>query len=265
MKKTFLSGLSALLVGSALFTGGGFATKVNAQSSESYDEYFTNSIEDDETIVSVYRNTANGLKKLSIEDVKALSDTTEQNDLDKKKSFESINHLNKEDEVNPLWIIIRQWHEYEYKKRGGKEVTYEKERKRASSVWYNTKSTPVERSFKVSGSTQLTKNVTLNSDAFKILKASISSSAVESASFEDSIKETVSPGYSAWIEFVPIKYNTWGTMYDWVYKITDISNGTPDKSLDTVDEIDYYFPLETRYGEADGIFVLKEKKGEYTP
>lgn len=245
---------SMLLTAAVVFSGGVFSS--SAAEKADYKELLGKLDNGDGEIVAIYKQDKDGgLKQLNKEDIEEL--VAQKEKVERAKKAKAISEaITSNSEINPLWIIIRSWREYEYRERGYKdEAVIWDQLQKATDAVYNDTSRTIYRDLKYEVIAELETNRRLSSSFKDAIEAETGVRVRSSRKISDTLRDIkIRPGYSSWLEVAPYSYNTWGTMYTWLHELYD-NNLKPRVTLDTVDELDVYIPYNY------GLVLVKEKRG----
>lgn len=124
---------------------------------------------------------------------------------------------------------------------------------RATEYMENYSSSPYKQVFKATVASSYTATSTLSAGSKSALTASFGGSWAYTYSTEISREVTVNPGKRVWLEWTPIKDNTWGLVTHTTY--SDIT-GLPTSS--STEYIDVYMARKNLYNHPDGIVAVRE-------
>lgn len=129
------------------------------------------------------------------------------------------------------------------------------ERRRISDYVYNYTSNNATRTLAFKTSDTYTANVSLTVTDKNAINATIGSSWQKIYEISDSIGVTIPPNTKSWMDWVPIKDNTFGWLYSETY--SDWSGLLI--SSEKYKWVDIYTPRQVAGGKDDGITMLKDK------
>jgi len=141
-----------------------------------------------------------------------------------------------------------------YSQRGS-IASYHKtsQKTRISNYVMNSTTNPVAYSVYASKTQGATASISLSAGDKNTLQSITGYPFIGSYTFSQTISCVISPGYTGWIEFYPIMYNSWGYLQDG-YTI----GYSPFYMIYAERFVDVYYPIELGNGMLDGVFEVKQ-------